>query len=221
VPARAGLKTDLFDEAVGEGLYRTLAAKWDAVHGIDIAQAVVSSACRRHPGLRGDVADIRALPYADASFDAVVSNSTLDHLSRLEDIETALGEIARVLAPGGRLLITLDNLANPVIRMRSALDTPLLHDIGLVAFPVGQTYSRAGLVSAVERAGFDVEGSGLLMHAPRLPSVWVCDLAGRLGGTGRRLVPLLRSAERLDRLPTRDRTGYYAVVYASRRGAQT
>lgn len=215
-PVHAGLKTDLFDEAVGEGLIDVLGRGWNEVHGIDVADSVVRAACGRHPTLRGVVADVRALPYPAESFDAVVSNSTLDHFDDLEETDRALAEIARVLVPGGRLLITLDNLANPVVWLRSAVSPRLLRRLRLAPFPVGRTLSRPGLVAAVERAGLFVEGSGLLMHVPRVPAVWACDLAGRSSGGGRQLLPLLRSAERLGRLRSRDRTGYYAVVYASR-----
>jgi SAM-dependent methyltransferase len=217
-PGRAGLKTDLFDEAVGDGLIGVLAREWEAVYGIDVVDAVVRSASRRNPGLRGVVADVRSLPYPSESLDAVLSNSTLDHFDDPEDIDVALAEIARVLVPGGRALVTLDNLANPVVWLRSILSPRLLHRLGLVPFHVGRTLTRRGLAAAVERAGLVVEGSDVVMHVPRVPAVWACDLAGRTGRSGSRLLSILLSAERLGRLRTRDRTAYYVVVYASRPG---
>lgn len=47
-------------------------------------------------------ADLRAFPYRDASFDAVVCGWALEHL---QDIRSGLREIARVLRPGGKALI--------------------------------------------------------------------------------------------------------------------
>jgi len=47
-------------------------------------------------------ADAKRLPYADASFDAVISNSVLHHLS---DPAAYLREIARVVKPDGVLLV--------------------------------------------------------------------------------------------------------------------
>lgn len=51
--------------------------------------------------------DIAALPFPDAAFDAVVCSETLEHLP---DTAAALAECRRVLAPHGRLIITVPNL---------------------------------------------------------------------------------------------------------------
>jgi SAM-dependent methyltransferase len=48
------------------------------------------------------VADLTRLPYADASFDAIVCGWVLEHLP---DPRPGLGELARVLQPGGKLLL--------------------------------------------------------------------------------------------------------------------
>jgi ubiquinone/menaquinone biosynthesis C-methylase UbiE len=54
-------------------------------------------------GVLGDraayaVADVQELPFADGSFDAVIANHMLFHVA---DRQRALGELARVLRPGG------------------------------------------------------------------------------------------------------------------------
>ncbi|HYP22050.1 MAG TPA: class I SAM-dependent methyltransferase [Actinomycetota bacterium] len=49
-------------------------------------------------------ADARRLPFDDASFDRVVASETLEHIS--EDF-VAMSEIARVLRPGGRAVVTV------------------------------------------------------------------------------------------------------------------
>lgn len=50
-------------------------------------------------------ADMRALPFADESFDVVVSSLAIHNISRRAGREQAVGEAVRVLRPGGRLLI--------------------------------------------------------------------------------------------------------------------
>jgi SAM-dependent methyltransferase len=49
--------------------------------------------------------DMREMPFADASFDAVVSNVAIHNIYDREGRRKAMAEIARVLRPGGRLVI--------------------------------------------------------------------------------------------------------------------
>ena len=58
------------------------------------------------PGLELQVADGRSLPFDDASFDHAYSISVLEHIEEPGDAE-ALRELARVVRPGGRVLVTL------------------------------------------------------------------------------------------------------------------
>ncbi len=48
--------------------------------------------------------DCLALSFEDASFDIVISNDVLEHVA---DLQAALAELFRVLAPGGRLIFTV------------------------------------------------------------------------------------------------------------------
>jgi SAM-dependent methyltransferase len=66
-----------------------------------------------------------ALPYADESFDAVVSTLTFHHLTPDQQART-LAEVRRVLRPGGRLVIA--DLAEPHNHlMRLVQHLPLMH----------------------------------------------------------------------------------------------
>ena len=53
--------------------------------------------------------DAQSLPFADSSFDAVVSCETIEHLPR---VQAALNEMYRVTRPGGRLFLTTPNYFN-------------------------------------------------------------------------------------------------------------
>lgn len=72
--------------------------------GIDLARTAVRHAQRRHgrPGLSFRVGDAQRLPFADGSFDAVI-NVESSHC--YPDVGRFLTEVARVLRPGGMLLL--------------------------------------------------------------------------------------------------------------------
>jgi len=62
---------------------------------------------RTHPDL-DVVGDVQAMPLPDASFETVLCAEVLEHVP---DPRKALAEIFRVLAPGGKLIITVPHLA--------------------------------------------------------------------------------------------------------------
>jgi SAM-dependent methyltransferase len=215
------LKTDLFDEAVGEGLVGELQARAQEVVGIDLAPPVVEAATARRPGLVGMVADVLHLPFEPASFDVVVSNSTLDHFDSLDAVGDGLSELSRVLRPGGRLLITLDNRQNPLVALRtSRAFAGLFRRLGLVPYELGVTCGRRRLIALLDRAGFDVQATEAIMHCP--PQV-AGKLAERLAGDGSaatlqddHLRRVLRF-EALGRWPTRYLTAHFVAAWAIRR----
>src|SRR3954469_24434352 len=102
--AAVGVGTRVLDVATGPGWVAAEAARRGAsVVGVDVAEAMIARARSAHPELDFRRADAHDLPFADASFDAVVANFAIMHLSRPE---RAIAECARVLRPGGRLALT-------------------------------------------------------------------------------------------------------------------
>ena len=145
------LKTDLFDEAVGRGLYPELAARAHQVIGIDVSAGVVRAAARRYPALDARVADVLALPFGENTFDAIVSNSTLDHFDSHAELSASVRELARTLRPGGRLIITLDNRLNPIVALRTSVLFGTLHRLRIVPYFVGATHGPRGLAARARR----------------------------------------------------------------------
>jgi SAM-dependent methyltransferase len=76
------------------------------VVSVDMLEPEIELWRRLAPGVRFEVADGRALPYADASFDRAYSISVIEHIPERGD-EQALQELARVVAPGGRIVLTM------------------------------------------------------------------------------------------------------------------
>jgi len=217
-PLRGVLKTDLFDEALGKGLYPVLRPRAEKVVAIDISHYNAVAARRGRGQLLAVAADARNLPFADGVFDLVVSNSTLDHFEHFEELERALREIRRVLTDGGQMLLTLDNLANPLVALRNALPTRVLIRIGLVPYYVGITCGPSRLRSVLLANGFRVREFSAVLHVPRVAAVLAARLVNRYGSPAvqQRYLRVLRSFEAAARWPTRFVSGHYLAVSAFR-----
>jgi len=99
-----GLGTDVADVGCGTGrLEPYLAARGLSPSGIDLSPGMIRVARRDHPGFDFDVADLRELPFGDASLAGVVCWYSLMYLAP-SDRPAAFSELARVLKPGGYLV---------------------------------------------------------------------------------------------------------------------
>jgi hypothetical protein len=122
-----------------------------------------------------------------------------------------------VLEPGGRLLLTLDNGAHPLILLRSGLLQGLLVRLGVVPYRMGATLGPRQLRRAVEAAGLEVTELSAVSHAPRVLAVAMCNLITPLPRWCQQAaLATLRLWEGLERLPTRWLTGHYLVIQATR-----
>ena len=97
---------DVLDVASGEGYGSALLAQVArSVIGVEIDAAVVRAATAEfnRPNLRFEKGDARALPLPDACIDVAVSFETLEHLA---EQDLFLGELKRVLRPGGLVFVS-------------------------------------------------------------------------------------------------------------------
>jgi len=94
----------VLDAGCGSGrvFQHRLAGRVRRVVGIDVTDEPRTNA-NIDDAVRGD---LRALPLRDASFDLMVMSHVAEHLT---DPEAVFGELARVLRPGGRLLLLTPN----------------------------------------------------------------------------------------------------------------
>lgn len=121
--------------------------------GVDSEPLAVERARALFPGLRFEVADVRALPFPDASFDKAVAADLVEHLDD-ETFRAMLAEVRRVLRPGGTLSLYTPNPRH-LIEQLKARELVLAQNpthIGL--------RTAAELEAALRRAGLVVELSG-------------------------------------------------------------
>jgi SAM-dependent methyltransferase len=88
----------VLDAGCGDGTISSLVAAPEVVC-VDQSPAAVEAARAR--GLDARVADVQALPFQNGEFDVVMCNHVLYHVP---DRDRALGELVRVLRPGGRFV---------------------------------------------------------------------------------------------------------------------
>ena len=116
------------------------------VVGVDIAEAALTRARLRHPELDFRLAPIDGpLPFDDSAFDLLWSSEVIEHVA---DTAKWLSEVRRVLAPGGRLLLTTPSHG----RVRLAVG-------GVERFsePLGDhlhLYTRSSLRTLLDEFGF-------------------------------------------------------------------
>jgi SAM-dependent methyltransferase len=112
LPLRAGMR--VLDAGCGSGrhLCESFRTPGVEVAGVDLnradlgkAKGFLSLMAREQKG-RWLVAqaDVTKLPFADGSFDVVICSEVLEHI---EDNQTAVAELVRVLKPGGDLVVTV------------------------------------------------------------------------------------------------------------------
>ncbi len=97
----------VLDIGTGEGqIARLLAGDGAAVIGIDPTHNQIVEAIARGGGPTYLRAGAAQLPFADGRFDAAIACLVFEHIDEMED---AIAEVARVLAPGGRFVFMLNH----------------------------------------------------------------------------------------------------------------
>ena len=137
----------VLDVGCGEGVCTAELARAGARPiGVEVARAALERAHARHPELDFRLAPIDGpLPFDDCTFEVVWASEVIEHVA---DTARWLSECRRVLAPGGRLLVTTPSHG----RLRVAL-----YGVQRFSEPLGDhlhLYTRASLRELLEEFGF-------------------------------------------------------------------
>lgn len=99
----AGIR--VLDLGCGSGLLtQCLQARGFSCCGIDFSAELIALARTMNPGVEFFVADIKKTPFADETFDLVVSGLVMHYE---QDLGPAFAEVARVLKAGGQFVFTM------------------------------------------------------------------------------------------------------------------
>jgi ubiquinone/menaquinone biosynthesis C-methylase UbiE len=151
----------VLDLGCGAGTYvRLLAGLGHRVVGLDYSLPTLERAVAMDSGRKAEylAGEAYGLPFRDRSFDLVVSIGVMQALGRPTD---ALAELARVIEPGGTLVVEALNGRSVLARSRQAREWLLRKP------PRVRAYPRREVERWLQRAGFSVLGRARLCLPPR------------------------------------------------------
>jgi|SRR5437773_11463072 len=137
----------VLDVAGGDGYWAAQARRRGAhAVSIDLARAKMTRGRQLKSAPALLEADALRLPFRDGSFDRVMSICAIEHF---DDGPRSLAEMARVLTPGGELVMSADALTR-------ASEWPRLFDVHCQRYAVKQTYNHERLAGLLSERGLDL-----------------------------------------------------------------
>jgi SAM-dependent methyltransferase len=159
--------TSLLDAGCGDGRYLAGIAQLSnapqRLAGIDISERILATAeqtlARAGAWAVLMRANLESLPLPDGSFERILCAQAIEHLLAPE---LGVAELARVLAPGGRLVLSTDNARNNLTKALNLPRSAAVRMLGLsgrrrlVDFPHA-SFTRLQVADLVTGCGLEVE----------------------------------------------------------------
>jgi SAM-dependent methyltransferase len=160
---RRHLQAPVLDAGCGRGQWvRFLNGRGIRTIGLDYSERMIAANRAEAPEITWLQGDIKAMPLADGAVNAVISWGVIEHDEAGPG--AALAEFRRVLAPGGRILVTVP-VDSPAQRRASKAD----FSEGSLFFQY--FFTTEELAQAVADSGFEVLDCG--MASPAHPNlIW-------------------------------------------------
>lgn len=198
----------LLDVAGGDGYWAAQAQRKGAkAVNIDIARNKLVRGKRYDHSPSHIEGDALKLPFPDGTFDVVLSVCAIEHF---DDGGLALAEMARVLRPGGRLVMSADTLSR-------AAKWPHLDAAHRKRYHVKSTYTHEQLGALLAERGLDVEQHSYLFRSSGAERLYLTLSAkgSRVGwNAAAPLTPLVAARDRL----APNTRGSIVLISARRRG---
>ena len=148
----------VLDVAGGDGYWAGLARRRGAhAVSIDLARSKMLRGRQLASAPALLEADALRLPFRDGSFDRVMSICAIEHF---DDGPRSLAEMARVLAPGGQLVMSADAITR-------GGEWPRLFDAHCQRYAVKHTYTHERLAELLGQRGLDLVEHTYLFRGPR------------------------------------------------------
>jgi len=183
---------EALDAGMGPGrLCAELAERGWTVSGVDASPEMVAVARTRLPAARDRLlyAEIESLPFPDDTFDLVTATGVLEY----SDVPLALAEVARVLRPGGRAIVSYPNPQALYGMWKTRLWYPAARGAKRLLGRDDPTMPRGAAPRTPARFEDDLRRVGLVPDARQessfLPAITPLEilLPGPVTGLGRRL----------------------------------
>lgn len=175
---------------LGSNAYQLAIRSGQSVLATDLCEPFIQHARNTypHPRLRFEVLDFNhAEDFQSETFDYIVGNGILHHL--YHQLDPALIQLRRLLAPGGRLIFFEPNLYNPYVFL--IFTVPTLRRMAQLE-PAEMAFSKPFIEEHLERTGFQkirVEYRDFLLPGIPMPLVRPSIAAGAV----LEKIPLLRA----------------------------
>ena len=147
-----GLPADGLLLDAGGGTGRVSRALAPRVQGVVVCDASLGMLAQARPaGLRAVQGHAERLPFADGAFDRVLVVDALHHFRSQRE---AISELVRVLAPGGRLVVSEPDIAHAGVRLVALLERLALMDSHFLRpDEIAAIVATQGLSPRIERNG--------------------------------------------------------------------
>jgi SAM-dependent methyltransferase len=190
----------VLDCGMGPGrLLTELERRGWSLAGVDLSSEMVALARDRLPQAAGELLQgtIESLPFPSESFDAAVATGVLEYV---EDVPRALGEVARVLRPGGVFVVGMPNTRAIRTLWRHRVVYAVVRAVkGRLRFGRPAPLPRPGRLSLrrleglLAATGLEVEHVEFITLVPAPLHVLAPSLAARIARRLERLSPHLKS----------------------------